>query len=116
MVTAVGYAVPFFGMLVVQLFAALLAAPLGLSTVIWVTVVIFVIARIVDNVLTPKIMSQSVGVSPIAVMFAVFAGGELFGITGLVLGIPAAALVKTAWTVYRHARADARLENDPLTP
>lgn len=107
-VAAVGYAVPFFGMVVVQLIAALLAAPLGLSRVIWITVIIFIVARVVDNLVTPKVMAEKVGVSPIAVMFAVFAGGELFGISGLVLGIPAAAMVKTAWTVYQHARADEK--------
>jgi hypothetical protein len=46
-------------------------------------------------------MSESVGVSPIVVMFATFAGGELFGLPGLLLGIPMAALAKVAWRFYR---------------
>jgi predicted PurR-regulated permease PerM len=58
-------------------------------------------ARVSDNLLVPKIMSDSVGVSPIVVMFAVFAGGELFGLPGLLLGIPAAALAKVAWRFFR---------------
>jgi hypothetical protein len=45
-------------------------------------------------------MSESVGVSPIGVMFAVFAGGELFGVPGLLLGIPAAALVKVLFKYF----------------
>ena len=57
-------------------------------------------ARVADSVLVPKIMSESVGVSPIGVMFAVFAGGELFGIPGLLLGIPAAALVKVLFKYF----------------
>lgn len=108
-VTAVGYAVPFFGMAVVQVFAALLALPMGFSTVLWVTAIIFIIARVIDNLIAPKVMSESVGVSPIVVMFAVFAGGELFGLTGLVLGIPAAALMKSLWKIYRRAQADSQL-------
>jgi predicted PurR-regulated permease PerM len=68
--------------------------------VIYVSIVIFVVARIADNVLVPKIMANAVGVSPIAVMFAVFAGGELFGLPGLVLGIPAAALVRVLFTYF----------------
>jgi hypothetical protein len=67
---------------------------------VYVTVAIFLIARIADNVLVPKIMADAVGVSPIAVMFAVFAGGELFGLPGLVLGIPAAALVRVLFTYF----------------
>ena len=53
---------------------------------IWVQVIMFGMARISDNVLVPKIMGKSVGVSPIGAMFAVFAGGELFGVPGLILG------------------------------
>jgi predicted PurR-regulated permease PerM len=93
-ISAFGYAVPFFGMIVAQVIAAALAIPQGPGMVIYVTVAIFIIARVADNVLVPKIMGGSVGVSPIGVMFAVFAGGELFGLWGLVLGIPAAALVR----------------------
>jgi predicted PurR-regulated permease PerM len=47
-------------------------------------------------------MGESVGVSPMAVIFAIFAGGELFGVWGLVLAIPAAALIKLAWIIWIH--------------
>jgi predicted PurR-regulated permease PerM len=99
-VCAFGYAVPFFGMIAAQVIAAVLAIPQGTGMVIYVSVVIFVIARVADSVLVPKIMADAVGVSPIAVMFAVFAGGELFGLPGLVLGIPAAALVRVLFTYF----------------
>ena len=99
-VCGVAYAVPFVGMLVAQVVGAVLAAPQGWGMVWWVTIIIFVVARIADNVLVPKIMGPSVGVSPIAVMFGVFAGGELFGLPGLVLGIPAAAMAKVLWRIF----------------
>jgi predicted PurR-regulated permease PerM len=99
-VCGLGYAVPFFGMIVAQVIAAVLAIPQGSGMVIYVSIVIFVIARVADSVLVPKIMADAVGVSPIAVMFAVFAGGELFGLPGLVLGIPAAALVRVLFTYF----------------
>jgi predicted PurR-regulated permease PerM len=99
-ICGLGYAVPFVGMVVAQLIAALLAVPQGTGMVVWVTVAIFVVARLADNVLVPRIMAQSVGVSPITVMFAVFAGGELFGVPGLLLGIPAAALIKVLFGYF----------------
>ena len=107
-VCALGYAVPFFGMIVAQVIAAALAIPQGTTMVMYVTVAIFVIARIADSVLVPKIMADAVGVSPIGVMFAVFAGGELFGLWGLVLGIPAAALVRVLFTYFVLAVDPAR--------
>lgn len=110
-ISAIAYAIPIIGMLIAQLLALALAAPQGWFIVIWVQVVMFVVARISDNVLVPKIMGGTVGVSPITVMFAVFAGGELFGLPGLILGIPAAALAKLVWRYFLgpwlHGQIDA---------
>jgi predicted PurR-regulated permease PerM len=109
-ITAVAYAVPVIGMLIAQAIAIVLCAPQGGWMILWIQVIMFVMARISDNVLVPKIMGQSVGVSPIGVMFAVFAGGELFGIPGLLLGIPAAALVKILWRYFVAPALQARLD------
>ncbi len=100
-VAGLAYAVPFVGMIVAHVVALVLAAPEGTQMVLWVQAIVFVVARVVDNVFVPKVMADSVGVSPVVVMFAVFAGGELFGLPGLLLGIPIAALTKVAWSFYR---------------
>ena len=115
-VCAMGYAVPFFGMIVAQVIAASLAIPQGTPMVIYVTVAIFVTARVADNVLVPKIMGDAVGVSPIGVMFAVFAGGELFGLPGLVLGVPAAALVRVLFTYFALPWIRAQQNEPPHHP
>ncbi len=99
-ISAIAYAIPVIGMLIAQAIAVVLCAPQGGWMILWVQVIMFGMARISDNVLVPKIMGQSVGVSPIGVMFASFAGGELFGIPGLLLGIPAAALIKILWRYF----------------
>ena len=96
-ISAIAYAVPVIGMIVAQVIALVLCAPQGGWMILWVQVIVFTMARISDNVLVPKIMGRSVGVSPIGVMFAVFAGGELFGVPGLILGIPFAAFIKILW-------------------
>jgi predicted PurR-regulated permease PerM len=108
--SGVAYAIPVVGMLIAQLIALPMCAPQGVWMIIWVQVIMFVMARISDNVLVPKIMGQSVGVSPIASMFAVFAGGELFGVPGLILGIPAAALIKILWRYFVAPWITAQLE------
>lgn len=109
-ISGVAYAIPVVGMLIAELIALPMCAPQGLWMIIWVQVIMFGMARISDNVLVPKIMGQSVGVSPIASMFAVFAGGELFGIPGLILGIPAAALIKILWRYFVAPWITAQLE------
>ena len=118
-ISAIGYAVPIIGMLVAQIFALILAAPQGPFMIVLTQAVMFGLARISDNVLVPKIMGGTVGVSPITVMFAVFAGGELFGLPGLILGIPAAAIARLVWRYFlgpwMHGQIDA-VDEPPAVP
>lgn len=111
LLSAIGYAIPIIGMLIVQVLALAIAAPQGVGEVIATQIIIFLVARVSDNVFVPKIMGGAVGVSPIAVMFAVFAGGELFGLPGLILGIPAAAVARLLWRYFLgpwlHGQIDA---------
>lgn len=109
--SAIAYAVPVVGMVIAQAIAVALCMPQGGWMILWVQVIMFGMARVSDSLLVPKIMGQSVGVSPIGVMFAVFAGGELFGIPGLLLGIPVAALVKILWRYFVAPWLSARLES-----
>ena len=117
-ISAIGYAIPIIGMLVAQVLALILAAPQGVFMIVITQAVMFGLARISDNVLVPKIMGGTVGVSPIAVMFAVFAGGEIFGLPGLILGIPAAAIAKLFWRYFlgpwMHGQIDA-IDQQPET-
>jgi predicted PurR-regulated permease PerM len=109
-ISGIAYAIPIIGMLVAEIIAVPMCLPQGLWMVIWVQVIMFGMARISDNVLVPKIMGESVGVSPIGAMFAVFAGGELFGIPGLILGIPVAALIKILWRYFMAPWLHAQLD------
>ncbi len=118
LISAIGYAIPIVGMIAVQVIALIIAAPQGLGMIISVEIILTVIPRFSDNILVPKVMGSSVGVSPIGVMFAVFAGGELFGLPGLILGIPAAALIKLLWRYFvmpwLHGQIEVVDANEPL--
>ncbi|HEV2037430.1 MAG TPA: AI-2E family transporter [Candidatus Eremiobacteraceae bacterium] len=98
--TGVLYAIPYLGVFAALLVGALLGLLQSWQTALWTVIIIFVVTKFADTVLVPKVMSESVGVSPMAIIFAVFAGGELFGLWGLVLAIPAAALFKCLWVVW----------------
>ncbi len=45
------------------------------------------------NILTPRLVGQSVGLHPVWLMFALLAAGSLFGFTGLILAVPVAAAI-----------------------
>ncbi|HEX6131085.1 MAG TPA: AI-2E family transporter, partial [Actinomycetota bacterium] len=46
-----------------------------------------------DYVVTPRLVGDRIGVHPLWVLFAVFAGGALFGFVGVLIAVPACALV-----------------------
>ncbi|MFO7647079.1 MULTISPECIES: AI-2E family transporter [Halomonas] len=46
-----------------------------------------------STVLQPKLLGDRIGLHPVAVIFAVLAGGNLFGFTGVLLALPAAAVI-----------------------
>ncbi len=55
---------------------------------------IFITGQIIEgNILTPKLVGDSVGLHPLWVMFALMAGGSLFGILGMLLAVPVAAII-----------------------
>jgi predicted PurR-regulated permease PerM len=64
----------------------------------WVSIalvaVIFVVGQVIEgNFLTPKLVGDRVGLHPVWIIFALLAGGALFGFLGLLLAVPVAALV-----------------------
>lgn len=103
--------IPYVGSLI-ALGAALLMTAIdwqGWTQMIWVLGVHFTIQGLEGFVITPKIMGDTVGISAIAVMFALLVGGELLGFTGVLLAIPAAAVTKVLVQ-----RVDAQYRRSPF--
>jgi predicted PurR-regulated permease PerM len=53
-------------------------------------------------VLTPRLVGERIGLTPLAVIFALLAFGQLFGFVGVLVALPASAVVVVA---LRRARA-----------
>jgi len=51
-------------------------------------------------VLTPLLVGDRIGLHPVAVIFAIMAGGQLAGFSGILLALPAAAIIMV---LLRHA-------------
>ncbi len=57
-------------------------------------VVVFGIGQMMEGmVLTPLLVGDRIGLHPVAVIFAIMAGGQLFGFVGILLALPVAAIV-----------------------
>lgn len=65
---------------------------------------VFVAGQLLEGyVLVPKLVGDKIGLHPVAVIFAVLAGGELFGFLGVLLALPVAAVVMVVLR-YVHER------------
>ena len=54
----------------------------------------FTIAQLIEgSILTPKLVGDRIGLHPVIVIFSVSAGGQLFGFFGILLALPAAAVL-----------------------
>ncbi|MBW3564677.1 MAG: AI-2E family transporter [Acidobacteria bacterium] len=86
--------VPVFGVFLSTIPAALIALKVGgISKVLWLTVAILVVHAIEAYALNPVIYGHHMRMHPIAVLVILLVGEHLFGIWGLLLGVPIAAFV-----------------------
>ncbi|MGH9138754.1 MAG: AI-2E family transporter [Acidimicrobiales bacterium] len=76
----------------------------GMSQAIWVAVIMTAAQQIDNHFITPNVMQRVVKLHPAAVMLALLAGGTIGGFFGLLLAVPAAAILKIiighVWRTY----------------
>jgi predicted PurR-regulated permease PerM len=89
------YFVPVIGAYVIGVLCILAALPEGWVVTLSVAVYITLLqAIVIGQILSPRIFSKTVGVHPIVALFALFAGGELFGLLGGLLAVPVAGVLQ----------------------
>jgi predicted PurR-regulated permease PerM len=100
--------VPYLGAFV-GITAALIAAlvqgmdPMHLGLVL----AVFMIGQTLESFfLTPRLVGESIGLHPVAVIFSIMAGGQLFGFLGVLLALPVTAVVMVLLR-YAHAQYTA---------
>lgn len=87
--------IPYIGAIIAVAISALVTLITGgLSQAIWMLIVVIILQQIDANIINPKIVGQSLKISPLLVIFAVTVGGAYFGILGMFLAVPIAAVLK----------------------
>lgn len=87
--------VPYLGLVFGFVPAALLTY---MHTQEWLPVVgvagVFAFVQAIEGmVITPRVVGENIGLHPVAVILAVLLGGELFGLVGMILGVPFVAVL-----------------------
>ncbi|HUE75994.1 MAG TPA: AI-2E family transporter [Chloroflexota bacterium] len=86
--------IPFIGPVIGMLPPIALAFANGsLTLAIAVTIALIVLQQIIFNVITPKVMSESMGMHPLLIFAAILVGTRVAGLAGAVFGVPIVAVL-----------------------
>lgn len=110
--------IPFIGSIIGGLLSVGLATVQFWNDPIWIAVIagIFGIGQVVEgNVLTPYLVGGSVGLHPVWLMFALSAFGSFFGFSGLLIAVPAAAVIGVLTRFILARYRQGRLYQGPQT-
>lgn len=87
--------IPYFGAIIAVMISALITFITGgFSQAIWMIVITTILQQIDANIINPKIVGESLKISPLLVIFAVTVGGAYFNILGMFLAVPVVAVLK----------------------
>lgn len=84
--------IPFFGPFIGAIPSALIIFIVSPTKAFWFLVIILIIQQFDGNLLNPKILGQSTGLSSLGVILSIIIMGDLFGVAGMFFGVPLFAL------------------------
>lgn len=91
--TAITALIPIFGAIIAMCIGIVLIAITNPLQALLFGVVFLVIQQIEGNIIYPKVVGKSVGLSPMWTLLAISVGGSLFGVVGMIVGLPIASVV-----------------------
>ena len=92
-ITTVTALIPMFGAMIAMIIGALLIAVTNPLEAVLFIIVFQVIQQIENNFIYPKVVGKSVGLSSMWTLMAVILGGSMFGIVGMIIGLPLASIL-----------------------
>jgi predicted PurR-regulated permease PerM len=109
--TGIANMIPYFGPFV-GLILALVVGVIQFQTfsIVVKIVIVYAIIRFLDNnFVQPLVIGRNVNLGPIMMVFAMLAGGQIFGFLGVIFAIPVMAIIKTVFImlIQKYKRAVA---------
>jgi len=110
MLAGIASIVPYLGFFV-GIISAMIAAVMQYQSIgpLLPVAIVFMVGQALEGmVLTPLLVGDKIGLHPVTVIFAVLAGGQLFGFVGILIALPAAAVgavvIRHLHQRYRHSQ------------
>ena len=98
--SCLGEFVPNLGPIAASIPALFVAAGMGTNKLLLTGVAYFFVQQLESNVLVPFIMGGQMELHPVTIVFFALAMGSLFGITGAILAVPTAAVIKVLFDEF----------------
>lgn len=97
--------IPYFGAIIAVVIATIITFITGgFSQALWMVITTTILQQIDANIINPKIVGESLKISHLLVIFAVTVGGAYFGLLGMFLAVPIAAIIKVFITDYMDSK------------
>ncbi|MBR0278298.1 MAG: AI-2E family transporter, partial [Clostridia bacterium] len=104
-IVAISNMIPFFGPIIGVIPIILNAfAEYGITKAVIVIGMIVLSQEIENNILTPKVVGNTIGISGFWTLFSVVLGGGIFGIWGMFISIPVAGTIKMIYAELKKSR------------
>ena len=103
---ALGNLIPYFGGIATNIVALITAFVVSPSLFVKALIVFAILSLLDSYVINPFVYGKATEMSPIVVIFSVFAGGILFGMLGIIISLPLAIIIITTYNYYKDDISD----------
>jgi len=107
-IVAVSAFIPIVGAFLAALIGALLMVVSDPIQALYFLILFLVLQQLEGNIIYPKVVGDSIGLPAFWVLFAVIVGGNLFGVLGMFVGVPAVAVIYALVQESVKARLESR--------
>lgn len=85
--------IPFFGPFIGAIPSFIIILFVSPEKALWFLVIIFIVQQIDGNIIGPKILGSSIGISAFWILFSIMVAGKFLGVIGMVIGVPLFAVI-----------------------
>lgn len=85
--------IPFFGPFIGAIPSFIIILFVSPVQALWFLLIIFIIQQLDGNIIGPKILGDSIGISAFWILFSILVAGKLLGILGMIIGVPLFAII-----------------------
>lgn len=96
--------IPYFGPIIGAVPGTVMLLLTDPIQAVWFVILIICIQQFDGNFMSPKIVGGSIGISGVWVLFSIIVGGSLFGIPGMIAGLPAFGVLYALLREKTHKR------------